>query len=278
MRTTTHILLAITAAAALTATSCKSTQGIQPTATGTTAATAASPLQPYTNFGAWSTLSASGRVQISAGKQQISSSMQLKMTRDQQISISIRPLLGIEMAKLIITGDTLTILDRYHKIYVQEQISLLTASVPVNIATLQDILLGRAFIVGQGTMQASMDRQVSIEHGDAGTLITPHEQIAGFSYSFGFDNDCHITSLQITPAAGSTIYSVAYGNVLSTVAGNVASTAQISTTISKQPTQLTLQLNKTNWNTSIQDNTDIPADYRRASGESILKALGGTVK
>ena len=58
----------------------------------------------------WSTFRTSGKIVI-GGKQQFSSSMQLSMVKGKSISVSIRPLLGIEMGKIFITSDSIIVLN-----------------------------------------------------------------------------------------------------------------------------------------------------------------------
>ena len=128
-----------------------------------------------------------GKVTLTAGAgKTVSSSMQMKMIAGRSISISVRPLLGIEMARLYIANDEIIILDRYHKIYVREKASVLTSGVPVDINTLQDILLGRPHILGKGTFTAALAGDVMLTADNGTVKLTPVEQYDGFNYAYVF--------------------------------------------------------------------------------------------
>ena len=97
----------------------------------------------------WSTLSAGGTIGI-GGAKNFSSKMQMRMERGKSIYISLRPLLGIEVGRLVVVGDSVIVIDKLHKRYIAANASLLTNGVPVDVTTLQDIFLGRPCVLGQG--------------------------------------------------------------------------------------------------------------------------------
>ena len=208
----------------------------------------------------------------------MSSSMQMKMIAGRSISISVRPLLGIEMARLYIANDEIIILDRYHKIYVREKASVLTSGVPVDINTLQDILLGRPHILGKGTFTAALAGDVVLTADNGTVKLTPVEQYEGFNYAYVFNADRNLERLDVSPAGGESIYSANYRNVGTTLAGKVATEVDVATKLNGTDIALGLSLKTLTWNNDISDDIEIPADYQEATGSSIIKALGGTVR
>ena len=71
-------------------------------------------------LGNWQTMQTGGNIKLSAGSS-FSSSVQVRMVRDKAIFISLRPMLGIEVGKLVITADSLYAVDKVHKRYIAEK-------------------------------------------------------------------------------------------------------------------------------------------------------------
>ena len=274
MKAIKALVLLMSVAMAMIGTSCSSSR--QAVNNGQTPSGIDSKIGEYAQYATWKTLVSKGKVTLTAGAgKTVSSSMQMKMIAGRSISISVRPLLGIEMARLYIANDEIIILDRYHKIYVREKASVLTSGVPVDITTLQDILLGRPHILGKGTFTAALAGDVVLT-ADKGTVKL--EQYEGFNYAYVFNADRNLERLDVSPAGGESIYSANYRNVGTTLAGKVATEVDVATKLNGTDIALSLSLKTLTWNNDISDDIEIPADYQEATGSSIIKALGGTVR
>ena len=79
------------------------------------------PITVAEAFNEWTDFSVNGKIHLTSSST-MSSSMLLKMVRGKSISISLRPMLGIEVGKLYIDNENVTIIDKVHNIYVQESI------------------------------------------------------------------------------------------------------------------------------------------------------------
>lgn len=234
-------------------------------------------LASIAKYGDWKTLVTGGKVVLSAGKS-MSSSMQLKMVRGKSISISMRPLLGIEVAKIHIEGNKIVIIDRLHRVYIEEDASLLTSGVPVDVTTLQDLLLGRAHILGKGTLNAKMGGDVNISESNGVTTLAPKNTYEGFGYVYTFDSNDNLVALDVFPEGRASIYNVVYGNSTGTVAGTVATSISASTTIAKRALTLDLNLKNLKWNSDINNDLEIPSGYSKTNASAILKSLGSTTR
>ena len=224
------------------------------------------------SFGAWTSLKANGSVSI-GGKSSLSSSMQMRMERGKSIYISVRPMGIMEVGRLIIKGDTLLVIDKIHKRYILENAKLLTSGIPVDVNTLQDIFLGRAFVLGKGTLNAAMKDLVSVSDEDGAYVMRAKEQFKGFTYAFRFDKAYHITALQVAPGsnpASANTYAVDYSNVKSSLAGYIATKVKVETQISDAPMSLSLSYNGFTWNEPVEIDAKIPANYTRVSGSSLM--------
>ncbi|MBR1882256.1 MAG: DUF4292 domain-containing protein [Muribaculaceae bacterium] len=219
----------------------------------------------------WNTLQASGTVRL-GGKQSFSSSMTLRMVKNQSIYISLRPLLGIEVGKLLITGDSLLVVDKYHKRYIAENVSLITNGVPITVGTLQDVFLGRAFVIGSGTLSDDNSDMVSAQAGDDHFTLTPNEQPHDFTYGFHVTQQGHISALEIVPRKD-VPYLAHYDDVQNTPAGQVATHVQVKALIKGNEFIIELDLNRLKWNENVNIDTTMPSNYKRIDGHQIVSIM-----
>lgn len=247
----------------------------------TTESTPEDPMQTYkaligNSFGTWKTLEASGSISL-GGAKSLSSSMTMKMVRNKSIYISVRPMGIMEVAKLVITGDTLIVVDKLHKRYLCENVKLITSGIPADVSTVQDIFLGRAFLLGKGTYNSALASYFNLEEKDEKLLLLPVEGEKEFDYEFAFDKALKILSSTVKPHGGSKkdTYSVVYGNVKKTLAGNVPHSLKVSTVMNGSTVKLSLDYQSLKWNGDVKIDTSLPKNYDRMSGSSLLNMLGG---
>lgn len=227
-------------------------------------------LQALTSaVGAWKTLKTGGHLSISGGTS-FSSGMQMRMVRDKVIYISIRPLLGIEAGKLVIKGDSLFVINKVQKQYMAEKVSLLTAGIPADVSMVQDMFLGRAFIIGEGTVNKSNASSVEVKTTADGFTLAPKEQPKQFSYSFTYDKNRHIRALSVKPAVGNENYSITYDDVQTTLAGLIAHTMKLETQVKGKSMNLSLNFEKIEWNQDVDTSFSIPGGYKRLDARSLL--------
>ena len=211
------------------------TSGQQTTTTTTTTTPAATA--------AWTTMQTGGNVTINAGKK-MSSGMQMRMVRDEVIFISLRPLLGIEVGRLIIRADSVFVIDKLHKRYVAEDVSLITGGVPLTVGMLQDAFLGREFQADLGSK---------------------------FSCDFSHDTTGQVSSLNIHYKGRSqATYQVNYADVKYTLGGPVAHEVTIATQIKGKDMSLELSYNNITWNNQVKVDTTIPKGYTRMDGKQLF--------
>ena len=229
----------------------------------------------------WTSFKSGGNAKIEAGGKPLSSSMQMRMQRGKSIYVSLRPVMGIEVAKMVISDDSILLVDKLHKRYMHEKASLLTNGVPVTIENLQDIFLGRAFELGKGSLNQDLKDDFSVETADGGKVILkPREQFKGFDYNFVYDKKNNIISLDVTPTKqGASTYSVTYGDVKGTIAGKVAGSLKVSTTMGGKAFTLAIDYNDMKWNEEFTVDTKAPGSkYTRVRGNDIMQLLSGVKK
>lgn len=218
----------------------------------------------------WQTMQTGGNIKLSAGSS-FSSSIQVRMVRDKDIYISLRPVLGIEVGKLLITADSIYAVDKIHKRYFAEKVSLLTAGIPVTVSDVQDIFLGRAFIIGKGTLNDANENQVGAAKAGSGFTVTPNEHYKGYVYSFAYDKSNNIITLNIMPENSTTAtYQVKYNDVKATDAGKIAHSIKVNATIEKKQFDLSLSYKNIDWNGNLKIEHGIPSGYKRMSARDLL--------
>ena len=221
-------------------------------------------------LGDWQTMQTSGNITLNASSS-FSSAIQMRMVHNQAIYISLRPVLGIEVGKLIITADSLYAVDKVHKRYIAEKVSILTSGIPVTVSEVQDMFLGRPFIIGKGTLNESLKSSISTTREGNTIILTPNENFKGYGYAFTFDKQSHITSLDIVKSGNtSSDYQVKYSDVRSTTSGNIAHAINANATIEKRNMSFSLSYKDIEWNGKVKIDKNIPNNYKRMSARDLF--------
>ena len=221
-------------------------------------------------LGDWQTMQTSGNITLNASSS-FSSAIQMRMVHNQAIYISLRPVLGIEVGKLIITADSLYAVDKVHKRYIAEKVSILTSGIPVTVSEVQDMFLGRPFIIGKGTLNENLKSSISTTREGNTIILTPNENYKGYGYAFTFDKQSHITSLDIVKAGNtSSDYQVKYSDVRSTTSGNIAHAIKANATIEKRNMSFSLSYKDIEWNSKVKIDKNIPNNYKRMSARDLF--------
>ncbi|MBO4870524.1 MAG: DUF4292 domain-containing protein [Muribaculaceae bacterium] len=222
------------------------------------------------SLGGWNTMKTNGSMSINGAGKSFSSAMQMRMVRDEVIYISLRPLLGIEAGRLLIKGDSLFVINKLQKLYIAEKVSLLTAGVPATVGMMQDMFLGRPFVMGEGSLNPSRKSKVDVTIEDGGCHVLPKAQPKDFTYCFTYDADNRILSVDVKLTKGGEAYSMNYGDVRRTLAGNVAHQLKFSTDIKGKSLKLDLDYDRITWNEEVDASFSIPSSYKRQDGRSLL--------
>ena len=239
--------------------------------TTTTQTSATDPMAAViTTLGDWQTMQTGGNIKLSAGSS-FSSAIQVRMVRDQAIYISLRPMLGIEVGRLLITADSLYAVDKLHKRYIAEKVSILTSGIPVTVSDVQDIFLGRPCIIGKGTLSESNKSGMTVNTEKNSLTLVPTESYKGYGYAFTFDKSNRITSLDIVPQGSTTAaYQVKYSNVQATSAGNIAHAINANATIENKKMALSLNYKNIEWNGKVKIDRSLPTGYSRMSARDLF--------
>ena len=224
----------------------------------------------------WETFSTSGKLSIS-GVISFSTSMQLKMVQNKCITISIRPVLGIEAAKVFIDNDSAVVINKLNKVYTSIKLKDLEHILPVNIGVLQDMLLARAFTLDDGTLSKKSRKKFAITESTMKDtfVLSPIKQNKNFSYEFVINKDKQMTALNVYPSKSSKIYTAQYSDFVTDKYNSIAGEINIETNIKKENISLRLSMNssKIKWNETIDESFSIGKSYRKVSVLEFLSML-----
>lgn len=98
-------------------------------------------------------LSTKTNIQYKSEKENQTVTAQIRLRPDSAIWISVTPILGIEVARVLITKDSVKYLDRFNKQYSAKSITSLKSYIPLegDFYTLQNIILGNYFNYSDNT-------------------------------------------------------------------------------------------------------------------------------
>ena len=218
------------------------------------------------SYSDWESYSTSGKLSLS-GAASFSTSMQIKMVHHKCISISIRPVLGIEVAKVFVNNDSAVIIDKMNKVYSSIDLSNLKNILPADISSIQDIILARPFLLKEGTLSVDNVKKFNISSSNDGYIITPRKKENSFSYLFGVNQNKQIESLSVFPTNSNKTYTAEYSDFVSENPGSEASKIKFDTSIQNLDISLSLYLNpsKTKWNSDIEESLSIGKSYKKVS-------------
>lgn len=192
----------------------------------------------------------------------------MTMQRDRSLHLSLR-FLGMEVAALMVTQDSIFALYKLEKLYFAESISDLLGGFPATVSNVQDLLLGRPFILGDSKLTAS---RCKLEGGNDSWTITPTGSPDGMSYSFTVDTPTgNIESLSVT--AGSRKPTTAeYSDFSTSPSGPFAGSSTLTASTSRLTLSAEIDLNarRAEWDTGASRTWATPKGYTRVTAAEIM--------
>ena len=198
------------------------------------------------------------------------------MVRNEEIYISLR-VMGFEAAVIYANTDSVYFVDKYHKYAFGESFKSLMGSSGLTIGNLQDLILGRAFAPGQGT----------ICEESAVSLFTDGENSWGIESDPNTPNGMEwwcIATMDAEPVASSISFARSetsqadflYSETQPTPAGPVAGIVNIALIDGMKgvSAQLKWGLKDAKWDTDKQINFKQPNGYKIITTDQLLRFLG----
>lgn len=209
--------------------------------------------------------------------QRLSLSGRARIVRGKSIELSIR-MLGIEMGRIVISNDSVFALYRIDKVYLAENIKSISDVMPASLSNLQDMLLGRPFMLGDKTMPTSMSDKITIDTQLDIFTLTPRKQPDNLSYGFTATRSPEVSLSRFAAVAQEHGLAVTadytpYKGI--TPAGPLAETTllTIDSKTFKASAKLVWKWRSARWDTKFETNWTAPSSYQKISARSLLKSL-----
>jgi len=295
----THIIPLVAAVVVLTVagTGCRSHKNAAAAGTGTMpgeSIAATLPAEPdaipavmalAASYSDWTDVQMPVRLELTSPKN-FAVSGRATMIRGKALFISLR-MLGLEVASIYADTDSVTVMEKLHKTAYVESLSRFTAASGMSLADIQDLLLGRAFAPGRGTLgRTNMDlftTDTSLFDGNDGlTAISPADKGGVLKLIFAVDESpakfpmARVTDAVAQVADRATIV-VSYSDPAATQAGTVSADAAIATNLNNRRISAALHwdLSQARWNSAAQVSPRSTRGYKRVDTATLMKLLKG---
>lgn len=197
------------------------------------------------------------------------------MTRGKDIYLSLR-VMGMEVASLYVTADSVFAAEKLGRRYVAEPIGAVLGKAQLTVSDIQDLLTGRAFIPGHGTITPTMYKDLSVTTANGAMLINPRTQPRGYEYGFLVDLAANaVTTLVVEPSGLKPVECLYSSPVKAPGIGNVNSDISISADAGKTAVSATLEWKFKDARTSGVRSArwKAPKGYTRVTAAQLLKML-----
>ncbi|MFG6425810.1 DUF4292 domain-containing protein [Lepagella muris] len=148
----------------------------------------------------WETVSINGKLRMPGLP--LSPSVKIYMERDSAVLISLRaPLMG-EVGRAEIYADSLLVVNKMKKTYVAEPLTGFMANYPISLSDVQNLLLGRPVVVGEGLLSSGSPESIELFYENDGQLsMIPalENELEGFNYGYLIDRWMRAAALIVVP-------------------------------------------------------------------------------
>ncbi len=228
-----------------------------------------------TTYGDWERVKMPLNLRLRQPKS-VSMSAQATMERGKSITISLR-FIGMEVGVIYVTSDSLIAIDKFNRQYVSEALRPLLGGFPANISNVQDLLLGRPFLLGNEKPLTDVSDKFDIEpmEDGSGWSLVPKTFPKSVEYGFSF-TPITTLSLMIIKAGSHEPVNVKFIKPVTTPSGPMSPSISIAAMLGKTMVDASLEWNfsKAKWNEGIEvKKPTIPRNADRISATKLLKAV-----
>jgi hypothetical protein len=232
------------------------------------------------SYGEWNDLYVPVTLQVTSPVK-ASIGARARMVRNKCIDLSLR-FFGMEIARVWISSDSIVAASRKKKVYLAESLTALTSDISINVGNLQDMLLGRPFILGGTTLSADNAGAMYLESSDNSLRLLPREQPELAEYGYVLDLPTVVGAFAAVSADDRVTFSATYTGVQSIAnAGNLAEATELSVvtssgaSLSNYTAGLTWQWKNAKWNEGTSVEPPSTEGLTRITSAQLLKIAKG---
>ncbi|MBD5221934.1 MAG: DUF4292 domain-containing protein [Bacteroidales bacterium] len=198
----------------------------------------------------------------------VSPNVKIFMQKGSEITISIRvPLIG-EVGRIQLTKTQVLAINKIKKVYAKEQLGDFLTDLPVTLDDVQTMILGRAFVAGQGQLSTLNCDKTKCYVMEEGWLLVPDEPIGGsVNYGFQFGPEGKLEVFTAAPESNAVVASAFY-----TYDGKKI-TMDLEAVAGAKEYDATLKMNSFNYNATPLESIRLDKNYQKVSVKEFLKSL-----
>ncbi|MCC8143163.1 MAG: DUF4292 domain-containing protein [Tannerellaceae bacterium] len=221
------------------------------------------------------TLTARLNVDLDMPGNSFSSKVDLKMIKDSVFQLSVQPILGIEMVRIELTTDSIKLLDRINKRYVEESYATMKGQTPIefNFYNLQALFVNYIFLPGeQGLDNKQYDKFQISKLGNRVELRTFDSM--GLLYTFFADGEEKLLSTHISDETK--IHGVLWDYADFRVVDDQIFPMQMTVRVLAEGVKrggMNISYSRIQRNIPVKMDFSIPDKYNRITFEQILKSF-----
>lgn len=157
-------------------------------------------------YGEWDKISVPVRMQMKSPVS-ISFSGRAYMERDKAVYMSLK-FIGMEVAVLYATPDSVYCVDKVHKMAVVESLAKITEATGITFGQIQSLMLGRAFVPGSETALSRKSKNITLvgESEDGWCIVTRSGGKMDYTCKFDVDNATgQVSQLSVSVPSGQSV-------------------------------------------------------------------------
>lgn len=198
-----------------------------------------------------------------------------EMVRGTSVLISLK-FIGMEVAWLYVSDNNITVAEKMNKRYISESPAKFLGGFKVNTYNLQDILVGRPFVLGtNGIAEATGQKFTFTGDGSGAWSLQPESGVETMEYGFWFEPQT-VLNAAVVQFSDKQPVALLYGSPVDTPAGPMASQIGIKAKIGDTDVDATIYWNwqRAKWGDVFEPREPrVPESYRKVDGASVLKSL-----
>lgn len=218
----------------------------------------------------YNTISTKGKIEFN-GKEV---SAIFKIVKNEILQVSIRPVLGIEMARIDITPDKILFLDRFNKQYTEITFQEIQSStgLDLNYYNLQSILTNKIFIQGKENLYMDDFKLFTYSTMPEHYVLTfDKNEVA--TYEFFIDSANKIDEVKVSNPVSNAVFLWNYAEFMKD--DNYVYPTELIANLSygKKKVQAKINYNKLSINTEFQVDQSVPSKYTKRSLKEIISKI-----